>query len=184
MEGLAAGQMRAARAGSVDVRNETPSAGPVGVVFGAKALAQQPLLSLDASEHDNKHQHGDQNADAGAERQPPTEREDEQAKVARVANDSVQPTGHQSGFVLDCNQAAEARPEHEDGRPAKNSPDGVSERGEPVTALAAEGEEIDPIRIVGHIGVDDSEDAKSGDHPAIGPIFPDARADMGLAEQP
>ena len=58
MEGLASRQMRAARparTGSVDVRNEPPGAGPIGVVFGAEGLAEQALLSLDASEHDSEH---------------------------------------------------------------------------------------------------------------------------------
>src|SRR5271155_4230430 len=64
MEGPASRQPRATLDGSVDVRNEAPSAAPIGVVFGAEALAEQPLLSLDASEQDNEHQQGDNGADS------------------------------------------------------------------------------------------------------------------------
>src|SRR3984957_4472894 len=48
--------------GSVDVRNETPSAGPISVVFGAEGVAKQALLSLNASEQDSERQHGDDDA--------------------------------------------------------------------------------------------------------------------------
>src|SRR5271168_4306463 len=95
----------AARAGSVNVRNETPGAVPIGVVFGAEGLAQQPLLSLDASEQGNERQHSNNDAHARAERQPPPKHENEETKVARVANDPVEPATDQSVFGLDRNQA-------------------------------------------------------------------------------
>src|ERR1700733_8471768 len=47
---------------SVDVRNETPGAGPIGVVFGAEVFAEQPLLSLNAGEQDTERQYGDDDA--------------------------------------------------------------------------------------------------------------------------
>src|ERR1700722_13685252 len=86
-------------------------------------------------------------------------------------------------FGLDRNQAAEATPKYEDGREAKNAAGRINENTEPAHAFAAESEEIDPVCISRKIAVDDSEDAKNRDHPTIGPILPDARADMPLAEQ-
>ena len=86
-------------------------------------------------------------------------------------------------FGLDRDEAAEAPPEHEDRRKAKNAAGRIKKDTEPAHAFAAKGEEIDPVRIGGQIGVEDAEDAKSGDHPTIGAILLDAGADMALAEQ-
>ena len=108
---------------------------------------------------------------------------DKETEIARVANDPIKPAGDQSVFGLDRNQAAEAPPEHEDRREAKNAAGRIKENTEPAHPFAAESEEIDPVRIGGQIGVEDAEHAKRGDHPTIGPILPDARADMALAEQ-
>jgi hypothetical protein len=65
MEGPAPRQPQialAARTASVDVRNETPGASPIGVVFGAKGLAEQTLFSLNASQQDAKRQHSKHDA--------------------------------------------------------------------------------------------------------------------------
>src|ERR1700722_14548928 len=112
---------RPARTGSVDVRNETPGAGPIGVVFGAESLAEQPLLRLDASEQDNEHHDGDNHADAGAERQRPAEHGDKEAERARVADDPIEAVGDQPMFGLDRDEAAEAPPQHEDRRETKDA---------------------------------------------------------------
>src|SRR3984885_10936820 len=53
---------RATPAGSVDVRNEAPGAGPISVVFGAEGLAEQPLLGVDARQQDTERQHGNDGA--------------------------------------------------------------------------------------------------------------------------
>jgi hypothetical protein len=100
-----------------------------------------------------------------------------------MANDAEEPAGDQSVFRLNCNQSAEAAPKHEDRREAKNAAGRVKENTEPAHPFAAEGQEINPVRIGGQIGVEDAEDAKSGDYPTIGPILPNSRADMALAEQ-
>src|ERR1700722_245767 len=183
MKGPASRQPRATLASSVDARNESPGTPPIGVVFGAEALAEQPLLSLDASEHDSEHQQGDDDADSRAERQSPAEHQDNETEIARVANDPVKPAGDQSVFGLDRNQAAEAPAEHEDRREAKNAAARIKEKTDPAHGFAAEGEEIDPVRIGRQISVDNPEHPESGDHPTVGPIFLDARADMALAEQ-
>ena len=70
MEGPVSRQPRPARAGSVDVRDEAPGAGSVGVIFGAEGLAQEPLLGVDARQHDGKRQHRENNAHARSEGQP------------------------------------------------------------------------------------------------------------------
>ena len=76
MEGFASRQPPSpARAGSVDVRNEAPGAGSIGVVFGAEGLAKQPLLGRRCERARQGASDGDNNADAGAERQPPAEHE-------------------------------------------------------------------------------------------------------------
>ena len=51
MEGLAPRQPTPR---SVDVWNETPSAGPIGLIFGAEGLAEQSLLRLDARQHNDE----------------------------------------------------------------------------------------------------------------------------------
>src|SRR4029077_21233895 len=144
---------RATLTRSVDVRNETPGTRPIGVVFGAEALAQQSLLRLDASEHNNQHQHGDKKPPAGSERQPPAERQDEETKIARVANESVKPAGHQSVSGLNRNQAAEPSPEHKHRREAKNATAFIKKKTEPASCFATESEEIDPVCIGREIGV-------------------------------
>ncbi len=186
MEGPASRQMRAAAhlAGSVDVRNETPGTRPIGVVFGAEGFAEQSLLSSNARQQDTERQHGNDDAHRRAERQPPTKHEDEETEITRVANDPIKSAGDQPMFRLDRNQAAEATPKHEDRREAKNAAGRIKENTEPAHTFAAEGEEIDPVCIGWEIGVEDTEHAESRDHPTIGPILADARADMALAEQP
>src|ERR1700722_4341445 len=174
---------RATLAHSIDVRNETPGTRPIGVVFGAEGFAEQSLLSSNARQQDTERQNGNDDAHPRAERQAPTKHEDEETEITRVANDPVEPTGDQPMFGLDRNQAAEATSKHEDRREAKNAAGRIKENTEPAHAFAAEGEEIDPICIGREIGVEDTEHAERGEHPTIGTIFPDAGADMALAEQ-
>ena len=114
MEGPASRQPRAVRPSSVDVRQEAPSAGPVGVVFRAEGFAEQPLLSFDARQHNDERQHGENNADTRTEGKRPAKREQKETKVAWMANEPVEPAGDQSMFGLDRNQAAEAPPQDKD----------------------------------------------------------------------
>ena len=81
------------RSNSVEIRDEPPRARAIGVVFGAERLLKQSLLGPDPRKHDNEHQHGDGDPDAGAKRQSPTKRGDEKAEIARMANDAVNPAG-------------------------------------------------------------------------------------------
>src|ERR1700722_404036 len=124
-------------AGSVDVRNEAPGAGSVGVIFGAEGLAQEPLLGVDARQQDGKRQHRENNAHARSEDQPPAEREHEETEIARVANDSIKPATDQSVFGLDRNESAKAPPEHEHRRKTKNAAGRIKKDSEPAHAFAA-----------------------------------------------
>src|SRR6185312_17136922 len=100
-------------------------------------------------EHNNEHQDGDHDAHASAEGQSPAKHENEQAEVARVANDTVKPGGDQPVSRLDGDQPAEAPPEHEHRRQAKNAADQIEDKAQPAHALPAKGEKVDPVRIGG-----------------------------------
>jgi hypothetical protein len=84
---------------------------------------------------------------------------------------------------LDRDQAAESPPEDKDRRNAKKAAGRIENKSQPTNAFAAEGQEIDAVRISREITIDDPEHAQSGDDSTIGAILPDAGADMRLGEQ-
>ena len=56
-----------------------------------------------------------------------------------MANNSVKPSCDQPVSGLDRNQSAEAAPQYEDGRKAKNPAGGVKQNAKPAYHIAAEG---------------------------------------------
>jgi len=74
-------KVRQPGAGLIRDRGKPPGVRTIGVVSGPERIAEESPFSVDAREHDDKHQHGDGDADNRAERQCPAERVDEKSQI-------------------------------------------------------------------------------------------------------
>jgi hypothetical protein len=115
------------------------------VVFGAECFVQEPFLRADTGDDDGQRHEGDYDADAGAERQAPPEYTDQQAEIAWMAYDAVDPAGDQAVSLLNRDKAAEATPEHEHRRQSEDAPNRIERDAEPTYTLAIEAQKVDPV---------------------------------------
>src|SRR5262249_14030702 len=89
-------------------RNQPRRAAAVGIVLVTELRAQQPLFRVDARDERRNRERRQQHADDGTEGQRPSQRVDEQAQIAGMTNDAIDPARDQCMPGLDGDEPAEA----------------------------------------------------------------------------
>jgi len=104
-------------------------------------------------------------------RRGPTQRVDEQSQIARVTNDTIDIAGDQRVSGLDSHQPAEPMTEHKDWPDSQRATGREENDAKPANGIAVEGPELLPVRVGWQIGVQQSDQRKSDDDPAVATIL-------------
>src|SRR5215471_6211225 len=167
----------------INPRNQPRRAAAVGVVLVAELRAQQPLFRLDARDERRNRERRQKHGDHGTKGQRPSQGVDEQAQIARVTNDAIDPARDQRMPALDGDEPAEPAAEHEHRPDPQRTAGGEENDAKPANGVAVEGPEILPIRVGRQIGEQNSDHAEGREHPAVAFILALAGTEISAAEQ-
>src|SRR5262245_40963121 len=146
------------RSALVDSGDQSRCMASISVIFGTKMAGEQPLLGTDAPQHHDGGGQGQQQADAGAKGEPPSERGEQQPEIARMADHAVDPVGDETMLGLDRHQAAETVAEHENGPEPQRSAQSEKGDADPAYGLAIDGPEVDPGGVGWQKGLEEADD--------------------------
>src|SRR5215467_7355350 len=163
--------------------NQPRRAAAVGVVLVAELRVQQPLFRVDARDQRRNREYRQQHADHGTKGQRPSQGADEQAQIAGVTNDAINPVRNQRMSGLDGDEPAEAVAEYEHRPDPQRTPGGGENDAKPANDVAVEGPEILSIRVGRQIGEQNSDHAEGREHPAVATVLALAGTEISAAEQ-
>src|ERR1700746_1325068 len=138
---------------------------------------------MDARDERRNRQRRQQHDDHGTKGQRPSQRVDDEAQVAGMTNDAIDPARDQRMPRLDGDEPAEAVAEHEYRPYPQRTPGGGENDAKPANGGAVEGPEILPIRVGRQIGEQNSDHAEGREHPAVATVLALAGAEISAAEQ-
>ena len=127
-------------------------------------------------------QRREQHADPRAKSQRPSERVDEQAQIARVADDAIDPARNKRVPGLDGDQPAEPTAEHEDRPDPQRPAGGEKHHAEPANGVPVERPEFLAIRVGRQIGGEQPDQGEGQQDPAVATILTLARAQISAVK--
>src|SRR5262245_11189385 len=167
----------------VDPGNQSRRSAAVRIVLAAELRVQQRLLRAHARNERRDRQRREQHADPGTKSQRPSQRIDEQAQIAGVADDAVDASRDQRMPGLNGDQPAESMTEHEDRPDAQRTADREENDAKPTDGISVQGPELNAVGVGGDIGHQEPDHSESCEHPAVAAILALARTEISAAEE-
>src|SRR3984893_5623147 len=130
---------------SIEPRNQARRATAVGIVLAAELCTQQPFFGTNAREKRRNEQHCEQYPDPRTKSEGPPQRVDEQAQIARVADDTIDTARNQLVAGLDSHPPAKAMTQHKDRPDPQSAPGDEQNDAKPEDSISVEGPEPFPV---------------------------------------
>ena len=168
---------------SIEPGNQARRATAVGIVLAAELCTQQPLFGTNAREKRRNEQHCKQYPDPRTKSEGPPQRVDEQAQIARVADDTINTARNQLVAGLDSHQPAKAMTQHKDRPDPQSAPGDEQNDAKPADSISVEGPEPFPICVGRQISGQHPDQPESYNNPAVGTILAHAGAKISVTEE-